>query len=95
MQHSQQGLKDVWKAWSVEGQMRVEHLGRGLGSHSRRVRYLGSAVDVVRVSLLALQQCDMRDVLHRIGQSQKDLALLGRFKNHSSSSNYSKIHRYS
>lgn len=64
----------------------MESLGRGLGSHSRRVQYLGSAVDVVRVSLLALQQRDMRDVLHWIGQSQKDLALLGIFRNHSSRS---------
>lgn len=74
--------------------MGVESLGRGLGSHSRRVRYLGSAVDVVRVSFLTLQQCDMCDVLHWIGQSQKDLALLGRFRYHSSRSIYSKIHHY-
>lgn len=66
----------------------------GLGSRSRRVQYLGSAVDVVRVSFLTLQQCDMCDVLHWIGQSQQDLALLGRFRNRSSGSSYSKIHHY-
>lgn len=67
--------------------MGVESLGRGLGLHSRGAQYLGSAVDVVRVSLLTLQQRDMCDVLHWIGQSQKDLAFLGRFRNHSLRSN--------
>lgn len=70
--------------------MGVESLERAC----RRVRYLGSAVDVVRVSLLALKQCDMCDALHWIGQSQKDLTLLERFRNHSSRSNYSIIHNY-
>lgn len=57
-------------------------------------QYLGSAVDVIRVSLLTLQQCDMCDVLHRISQSQKDLALLERFRNHSSRSNCAIINCY-
>lgn len=60
----------------------------------RRARYLGSAVDVVRVSLLTLEQRDVRDVLHWIGQSQKNLAFLERFQNPRSRSNYSKRHLY-
>lgn len=36
----------------------------------------------------------MCDVLHRVSQSQKDLALLWRFRNHSSRSNCAKINSY-
>lgn len=41
-------------------------------------KYLGGAVDVIRVVLLASSQCDVGDVLHWVGQSQQHLALLSR-----------------
>lgn len=40
------------------------------------IKYLGSAVDVIRILLLTGSQCDMSDVLHRVGQGQQHLALL-------------------
>lgn len=72
----------------------VGSLGRCWGCPRSRVQYLGSTVDIVRVSLLALQQCDVCDVLHWVGQSQEDLAFLGRFRNHRSRGSYSKIHHH-
>ena len=43
-------------------------------------RYLGSAVDVVRIFLLTSGQWDVGDVLYWVGQSQQHLALLNRHK---------------
>lgn len=59
---------------------------------SKKVQYLSSTVDVVRVSLLTFQQSDMGEVFHWIGQSQKNLALLVRYKGrvHSLGTNYTK-----
>lgn len=42
------------------------------------VKYLGSAVDVIRIFLVTRSQCDVGDVLHRVGQGQQHLALLKR-----------------
>lgn len=42
--------------------------------------YLSSAVDIIRVPLLALQKSHMGEVLHWIRESQEDLALLGKRK---------------
>lgn len=38
--------------------------------------YLSSAVDIIRVPLIALHECHMGEVLHWVGKSQEDLALL-------------------
>lgn len=40
------------------------------------VKYLGSAVDIIRIFLLTSSQCDVGDVLHWVGQGQQHLALL-------------------
>lgn len=42
------------------------------------VKYLGSAVDVIRIFLLTGRQRDVGDVLHWVGQGQKHLALLNK-----------------
>lgn len=42
------------------------------------MKYLGSAVDVIRIFLLTGRQRDVGDVLHWVGQGQKHLALLNK-----------------
>lgn len=59
---------------------------------AQQVQYLGTAVNVVRVSFFTLQQRDVCDIFHWIGQSQKNLAFLERFKNCKSRSHHVKSH---
>lgn len=61
---------------------------------AQQVQYLGTAVNVVRVSFFTLQQRDMCDIFHWIGQSQKNLAFLERFENCKSRSHHVKSHHY-
>lgn len=42
----------------------------------RKCSYLSSAIDIIRVSLIALQQGHVGEVLHWVRKSQEDLALL-------------------
>lgn len=68
-----------WKtAWSPLNQVKRPLQGKvRVPQNEAKCSYLSSAVDIIRVPLVALQQRHVGEVLHWIRKCQEDLALLG------------------